>query len=196
VNKRPKGKPLPQVIRELAAAPTPAPVVKRRIIWGLRRGRDLSSKLIGYFGAGYFSHVDVRDEEGWWWGARSDEVYADKRYWPKGFQCRPPDYNATEELWEFTLEVTEEQYQAFWRFTKDQERKPYDWRAIIAFALPFAVRRNWRDPAQWFCSEEQTGACEAAGIFSKLWERVTRVTPGEFAQMLTGARASYQRIVR
>lgn len=165
---------------------------RRSLTFGMRRARGFFSWLIRWFGAGDFSHVDMRDEQGWWWGARFGEIFADGKWWPRGFHRRPPDY-CKDELWLFTIQVTEEEYHRFWDVVRHElEGLPYDWMAILAFAFPrLAMRRDWRKLKQTICSEAATYACEKAGIFERLYKRVAKVTPGDFAIMLCARKAIY-----
>ena len=166
----------------------------RKLVFGLRRAKGFSSRLIEWFGAGGFSHAEVMDQQGWWWSARSEACWVDKFYYPKGFWSRPPNY-CKDELWIFTVEVSEEEYTKFWAFVKLQEGKPYDWLAILHFGLRWLrLKRNWRDPSSWFCSEVMAAACESAGVFEKLFKRFVSVTPGDFALLLVGRKAKYYKV--
>jgi hypothetical protein len=169
------------------------------LTFGLRRGRGPLSALIGL--TGHFSHVDVLSPDGkWWWGARSDEVFAKGCDWPRGFQRRPVGYNPHEELWHFSMRVPDDIWDDFWYTpvlgTLAQEGKPYDWAAVLAFCAPdfLHIRRNWRDPSCWFCSEEQPFQCERSHIFGSLWGHPTGIPPGTFAQMLAARGFQYRRI--
>jgi hypothetical protein len=58
-----------------------------------------------------------------------------------------------------------ESYQCvnFYAFLCDQEGKPYDWRAIVSFAMG---GRDWRNPNAWFCSELMVAALQQAGLYT------------------------------
>lgn len=61
---------------------------------------------------------------------------------------------------------------AAYQFAIDQVGKPYDWRGVIGLGL----RREWDDPADWFCSE-LVEAAAAAGGRQRFVHQVQRVTP-------------------
>jgi hypothetical protein len=58
-------------------------------------------------------------------------------------------------------------------FLLDQVNKPYDTEAIWAFLF----NRNWREPDSWICSELQSAAGEASGIFPPLYLAANKITP-------------------
>ena len=81
------------------------------------------------------------------------------------------------------LPATEEQTKAFYDFLKEQDGKPYDWRAIVAFAFV----RDWRNPGAWFCSELILAALIACGWFScPLVVSDNHVMPRDLALVLSG----------
>jgi hypothetical protein len=60
---------------------------------------------------------------------------------------------------------------AYWDFLKAQPGKPYDKRAIVAFA----VNRDWRAPDAWFCDELVAAGLEHAEVVRKLAPYVNRL---------------------
>jgi uncharacterized protein YycO len=146
------------------------------------RGTQLSSRAIGWFGAGYFSHVDAIDRDGYLWGSRSDRVGG----MPPGFQRRPPNYERWRERRVLSLKTTPAQARAYWDFLCAQVGKPYDYTAIWGFA----AGRNWRDTRHWFCSEVQAAAGEAALIVPTLWIPENKIMPGTLATIYSALGAS------
>jgi hypothetical protein len=148
-------------------------------------GADWSSGEIRWFGAGYFSHVDVIIEDQLW-GARSDRIGGKVA----GVQGRPNDYEKWLHRTIFALPCTTLQQQSYYAFVKSQEGKPYDWRAILAFG----AGRNWRKPDSWICSELQAAAGESADIWGmldaqgarQLFLATNRITPGMLAMLVSG----------
>jgi hypothetical protein len=61
------------------------------------------------------------------------------------------------------IPCTSTQKTAFFAFLLAQNNKPYDWRAIVAFALG---ERDWREADSWFCSELDARAFEMAGMIA------------------------------
>lgn len=133
------------------------------------QGRGLGSALIRWKGAGSFSHVDAVRDDGWLVGARFDT----HGKIPPGVQARPPDYETWKLRVVFEIPATAEQTAAFWGFINAQMGKPYDWLAIISFA----IRRNWRTEDAWFCSELIAAALEYAGIVEKLYAPACKIDP-------------------
>lgn len=56
---------------------------------------------------------------------------------------------------------------------ESQIGRPYDWSGIWGWGL----RRDWQDPAAWFCSELVAWACAKAGHPLLRAERAWRVSP-------------------
>lgn len=110
------------------------------------------------------------------YGARSDHI----GHAPPGVQLRL-NYTGSTLYTDYQLQVNDLQHATFWRFLWLQKDKPYDWQAILAFA----VERDWRDDSKWFCSELQCAALEYAGIIPKIDTPVNKVTPGTLATILS-----------
>lgn len=160
--------------------------------WRLQQGRGFSSKLIGWFGGGGFSHIDVYTPAGLLRGARSDEHIINFVRYPAGYRDRPDNYDTNISGYTiFSLDVSAAQEAMYWEFSNAQLGKPYDARGILAFALG---ERNWRDPDSWFCSEEVQANAEYAGIFPPLYEAASRVDPGDIAFELCALKARWQTV--
>jgi hypothetical protein len=127
---------------------------------------DPVSALIRAFSHGAFSHVDAVLPDGNLLGARADG----------GVQARPPGYAPFTRLLRVALSATDDQAAAFHHFLDAQRGRPYDLRAIAAFAAD----RDWRRPDSWFCSELQCAALEAAGwLRHRLATPANRITPAD-----------------
>jgi len=145
-------------------------------------GMGLSSSAIAWFSAGHFSHVDAILPGGRLLGARSDRV----GHRPPGVQIRPAGYEPWKERVVMTLSVTPNREKSFLGFLHTQIGKPYDSTAILGFA----AGRNWRDPKDWFCSELQAAALEAAGVVPALYSPVNKITPAALATVMSAIGAT------
>lgn len=156
--------------------------------WQLVQGRELSSKLIGWFGGGGYSHVDVITPTGKLRGARSDIIGGAHK---PGYFDR--DWNYAQKDWikrtVFTLDVTERQEKLYWEFSDKCIGAPYDKRGILGFATG---KRDWHDPAAWFCSEQVYADCECAGIFNPMPEDAWKVDPGDLVFSFAQAGATWE----
>jgi hypothetical protein len=139
------------------------------------RERTPGSAGIAWFSQGQVSHIGAilpPDHEfaGCELGARIDHVGGK----PGGVQIRPADYaHFTRRLF-IEIPCTTLQRQSFYAFLLSQEDKPYDWRAILAFA----TNRDWRELDSWICSELITAASESADLFdADLYLASNKVTP-------------------
>lgn len=122
------------------------------------QANDLASRAIQLFERGWPTHVDVVLPQGGLLGARHD-VVADTQ---PGVQIRPANYAKWDRVERITLDIGGPEHEAaFYIFLRSQIGKPYDMAAIAAFPL----RRNWRDPNSWFCSELVAAALQACGFF-------------------------------
>lgn len=161
------------------------------LTWQLVRGRATwyrpttwVSPIIGWFGDGYYTHIDVLTPQGMLRGARSDVIQGI----PAGYQDRPQNYEEWVRCTRFTLPVRATQYSAYWDFSDAQLHKPYD---SFGLLKTFLLERNWRDDSKWWCSEEVA----ANGEFARLWQvdpMVNGVTPGDMVYLLEGAHAVRQ----
>jgi hypothetical protein len=127
---------------------------------------DPVSALIRAFSHGPFSHVDAVLSDGRLLGARADG----------GVQARAGGYAPFSRVLRVALPAHDDQAARFHDFLTAQLGRPYDLRAIAAFA----VDRDWRRPDAWFCSELQCAALEAAGWFAHpIATPANRVTPAD-----------------
>ena len=112
---------------------------------------------------------------------------------PAGYEDRPWAYGrATWATWTvFTTEVTDDEYELYWRFSDAQLHKPYDTRGLIN---TFVFGREWRDDSKWWCSEEVAANGEAAGLW-KVDPEIKNVEPGDCAFLFAGRRARRQQML-
>jgi len=129
----------------------------------------LSSRAIGWFGGGYYSHVDCVLSDGRLLGARSDAVGGQK----PGVRIRQQDYEVWQRRTLIRIAVTAYQYCEWMRFLEAQLGKPYDRTAIWAFALD----RDWREQDSWICSELASRSIEMA-LGLELALPVNKIDPG------------------
>lgn len=125
---------------------------------------DPLSAAIRYFSHSVVSHVDLVLPDGGLLGARM----------AGGVQVRGADYAP----WSMVLRATLRSPCApkVYAAALSQLGKPYDWRAILAFA----VDRDWREADSWICSELQAWALEQGGFFQRpLYLGVNKITPGD-----------------
>ena len=130
----------------------------------------LSSWAIRWFTHSDYSHVDMVLPGGKLLGARLDG----------GVKVRDPGYGA------FTatkrVSILTPKAPAVYRAALQQRMTPYDWKAIIAFAVPALMpHRNWRDPNAFFCSELVAWALEQGGFFTprNVALPANKITPGD-----------------
>jgi hypothetical protein len=141
----------------------------------LQQGRGFNSSLIGWFGGGGYSHIDVYTPEGYLRGARSDTWGSVK----PGYWDRPDNYDTNIIKYTiFTIPVTEAQEKLYWEFSNQCLGKPYDKRGILGFATG---KRDWHDPNSWFCSEQVQANCQYATILKPIYEDAWKVDPGDNA---------------
>lgn len=89
-----------------------------------------------------------------------------------GVKFRPCDKDHYSKVEQFTAKGIELAYE--WALT--QEGKPYDLGAVAAIKLStigIKIRRNWRDPGKWYCSELVARAFEMAGVPKGQWASAT-----------------------
>lgn len=143
------------------------------------REPHLSSRLIAWFGAGQFSHVDAVLPNGRLLGARSDAAGGK----PPGVHVRPQGYHAFDRCSIMEVPATWRQSQDFYGFLYDQIGKPYDHKAIWGFI----VNRNWRDELAWYCSELLPAAGERSLILPPLALETSKITPVSCALAFSAA---------
>lgn len=141
----------------------------------------LASWAIRYGTHSLFSHVDIMWREDMLYGARNDG----------GVRLRHPNYAQFSRQVRVAVPVTAAQNKLILRFCVAQYRKPYDWRAIAAFA----VDRDWRNPKEWFCSELWAGVAEAGGVL-KVGELVNKVSPNDAYLLACAAPGAIVTVIR
>jgi hypothetical protein len=145
-------------------------------------GKGVSSGAIAWFSQGHFSHVDAVLPDGSLLGARSDRI---KGIDP-GVQVRPPNYEKWLKRTQFTIPCTLSQYLDWLDFLYEQLHRPYDKKAIWAFA----TGRDWREEDSWICSELQCAALEVAKIVPCLYLAANKVTPVMCAMVASAVQGS------
>ena len=130
---------------------------------------SLTSKIIQWFGHGRYAHVDTVMPDGLLLGARNDVMAG----YPAGVQLRGPDYQVGYTLKRVTIPCTDAQQSDYYQFVLDQVGKPYDSRAIAAFA----AGTDWTTKGAWFCSELCTAALQHCGWLKELCEPPSKVDP-------------------
>lgn len=164
------------------------------ITWQLVRGRAYwwkpstwTSPLIGYWGAGFYSHIDVVTPAGYLRGARSDTIKVGKWKIPPGYRDRPNNYERWVAQTRYTLSVTDEQYARYWEYSDRHLGDPYDERGLI-MAFIFGRKHTVRDRrGKWvgWCSQEVARNSEHAGLL-RIPPEVSNVDPGDCAFMFAG----------
>ncbi len=127
---------------------------------------NIESLVIRWFTHSSWSHVDFVMPNGKLLGARLKG----------GVELRPPGYARFSRSVDAT--ITTPIAAQIYEFALDQIGKPYDWKAIVGFAID----RNWEDNSSWFCSELVAAACKKCGlIIVNSCANVDRITPGDLA---------------
>lgn len=153
----------------------------KTLTWQLVRGLSWTSRVIGFFGAGYYSHIDVLTPAGYLRGARSDWLCNIA----PGYRDRPQNYEKWARCTRYTIEVDDAQYARYWTFSNLQLGKPYDSRGLVD---TFVFGRQWRDDNAWWCSEEVAANGEYANLW-KIPEEVKSVEPGDCAFLFVARNA-------
>jgi hypothetical protein len=138
------------------------------------RGSAWDSKIIEYRTRAWCSHVEA---------IYPTEILADTTFGamlkggvkPRSIHDKIYKHVSRYEIWH--IPCTSEQYELYWEFMHEQDGKPYDWRAIVSFALG---ERDWKEADSWFCSELVT----AAGVAAVLWNwpaqaKLDRIDPSD-----------------
>lgn len=158
----------------------------KQITFQLVRGYSLISRTIGYWGAGYYGHIDTLTPAGTLRGARSDVIQGI----PAGVHDRPANYERWAKCVRYTVEVTDNQFAQFWAFSSMQLGKQYDTHGLVE---TFVLGRDWRDDNQWWCSELVAACLEASGVIV-LAPELQKVTPGDCAFIFAGLLAKREEI--
>ena len=133
------------------------------ITWQFSTCNDLPSYIIRFGTRSDWSHVDAVLPDGTLLGALP----------PDGVQIRPPGYANFSSFLRVSLEVDYDE--EFYDVLKSQIGKPYDWRAIVSFAIG---DREWQGMDSWFCSELQVWAMMQCGFFkAPLLVPTDRISP-------------------
>ncbi len=141
------------------------------------KGTGCVSKAIEYFNSGPFSHCAYLWSETEYLDSRADVLGGIAA----GVQIRPMELEKDPHTI-LELDVTAEQLGNFRDFLQAQLGKPYDKAGII---FSFALGRDWRDPAAWWCSEVDGAAFEIAGITPKLITPLGKLTPSGLATIMS-----------
>lgn len=153
-------------------------IVEKSIVLQFSRDEDFGSRLIRWFDHGDFSHVDIVQDSGRLYGARSDVCVGV----PAGVQSRPSTYAKFTATKRVTIPVTDTQCEVFWKFVLSQEGKPYDSIGIFGFI----IGRNWREDDAWFCSELVCRGLEVAYFFPyPLADRSAKIAPDDLLLLLS-----------
>lgn len=126
------------------------------------------ASFIRWWTWGEWSHVDYILPSGSLLGARLSG----------GVQIRPNNYctPTREMIAEFKMPASA--VQAWHDALISQIGKPYDWLALVGMG----VRRDWRNPDRWFCSELIQWASEKAGYpLLNVGPEIYRVSPRDLA---------------
>lgn len=144
------------------------------IDFAYRLSRGWTSWWIGYWGGGYWSHVDIIDPQGQWWGARSDAVGGQ----PPGFWPRPATYETdVKDLLILRLSVTPVQLSSFWDAAESIKGDPYNTSGILGFALDNGLSQE----GAYFCSQASAMLKVTSHMMGPLHQRLSKVTPGDDA---------------
>lgn len=138
---------------------------------------SLTSRLIEWFDHGEFAHVDSVLPDGTLLGARDDVMDG----YPAGVQIRAADYQQGYTLLRVSVPCTDDEQKAYYDFVLAQVGKPYDEKAIAAFA----VGRDWRSADSWFCSELCAAALEASGVVPTLSAPCNKIAPDDLLLVLS-----------
>jgi uncharacterized protein YycO len=138
---------------------------------------SLTSRLIQWFGHGKFAHVDTVMPDGTLLGARNDVMAG----YPAGVQIRGANYQQGYVTKKVAIPCTDVQQKAYYDFVLDQVGKPYDNKAIIAFA----TGTDWSDRNAWFCSELNTAALQACGWLKQLADPPNKIDPDSLLLVLS-----------
>jgi hypothetical protein len=158
--------------------------VSEKLTWQLVRGRGFFSRTVGWFGAGYYSHIDVITPQNMLRGARSDVLGGIRA----GYEDRPQAYERWAACTRYTIEVPLGTWVKYWEFSDAQLHKPYDKHGLID---SFVFGRDWREDDSWWCSEEVAANGEYAGLWVIPLEK-KKVTPGDCADLFIGKQAAVE----
>lgn len=155
---------------------------------GFVRASGFSSRVIEWFGSGFFSHVTTRQPSNPLCviDARSDTVEGV----PPGVRVRPIHYLKDYEVVWLALPCALSQLHAIERALLSQVGKPYGFADIWDFALGRVRLRDWAAEDDWFCSELEIWSLVTGGRCGKLPLSPNFITPGA-ASLIVGALGAY-----
>jgi hypothetical protein len=153
----------------------------KQLVTQLVRGRSLLSRGIGYWGRGFYSHIDVVTPLGLLRGARSDEILGIE----SGVRDRPQNYETWARCTRYTIDLTDAQWEVYWEFSDKQVGKPYDTDGVIR---AFVFGRDWRDDSNWWCSELWARNLEVPRVI-QIAPEINAITPGDCGYILAGLKA-------
>lgn len=144
----------------------------KRIYYQFSTTKGIDSWFIRWFTWSKYSHVDLVMEDGKLLGARltSDQSFTGR----SGVQIRPPNYENFSNTLCVYLEVSDSQYDQFWKIALGEAEKKYDWGAILGFVF----KKDWRCIDRWFCSEYALWVATQAGIKLLNLDPINRCSPG------------------
>jgi hypothetical protein len=145
---------------------------------GFCRGRDLTSKLIGWFGGGYYSHVTtLLPDRKHVIDSRADEIDGV----PSGVQVRPLTYLKPYTIDWVELPASNGASSRIIAALKSQLGRPYDEIGIYHYLTGAIKDRNWSDETAWFCDELAVWSWMQGPLLSPILFPTlepNRITPG------------------
>lgn len=145
-------------------------------------GGAIDSRIIRWGTHSTWSHVELYDEERTFGAQLKGGVCWRSRY--------DPCYRNVKATHLITLDLSQREWDLVQWFISASDGKPYDWRAIVAYAAGnprwMWRHRNWREEDSWFCSEWVSRLLEIIGRLRFLQPMpVTRIAPAHVWQFLT-----------
>ena len=143
----------------------------------LVRGIGLSSDLISWWGGSYwgFSHADALMPDGTLIGARSDRIYHNGVWYPKGVQQRPAEYEQWKRRAIVTFHVQRWQSDYWERLQSEGLGAQYNHLNIIELIL--GVKPTPDKHGRWICSARQFNRLRLIGVFPALTIPDEEITP-------------------
>jgi hypothetical protein len=92
-----------------------------------------------------------------------------------GVDFRPMSSTDGDKKEDYAIEMPDDTKQLIIKNLLSQRGRPYDYSAIIGFA----IHRDWRSPAKWFCSELQTWAAEVSAFPLLRTNHLNRISPND-----------------
>ena len=147
-------------------------------------GKDVSSRLIAWWGSGYggFSHVDAVLPDGTRLGARNDEVKTPSGTYAAGVQIRPADYGVWIRRRDVSIPVSDFTFRRWLRSAKDRIGAHYDQGAIVDFVIG---SKRLHEPGHWICSALQADLLACVGLLKPVPIPFSQVTPDSLFLMVS-----------